>query len=107
MKRKWIVYDSSNSLMMGEIVAVVGGSFAIRFESNWTSRRKEDRQQDRQQGSSDGHIKLKSIADITETEHFIFGTKTECVAFGEHWEAQMSTLSSKSGRSYLKRDRVS
>jgi hypothetical protein len=33
-------------------------------------------------------IKLKSIADITETEHFIFDTEDQCVAYSEEWEAQ-------------------
>ena len=34
-------------------------------------------------------IKLKRIADITETEHFIFDTEDQCVAYGKHWEEQM------------------
>jgi hypothetical protein len=32
-------------------------------------------------------IKLKSIADITETEHFIFDTEDQCVAYGEEGSA--------------------
>jgi hypothetical protein len=73
MREEWIVHNHRAGLMMGQIVDVIGNNFAIRYRY----------------ANPSTTIKLKSITDITETEHFIFDTEAQCVAYGEHWEEQM------------------
>jgi hypothetical protein len=83
MKNTWIVFGHPAGLMIGEIIDVIGNSFGIRYR--YAVRLKSD---DHATGCIK-LIKLESIADLTDTEHFIFDTESQCVAYGEHWEEQM------------------
>jgi hypothetical protein len=71
MKNTWIVYGHPAGLMIGEIIDVIGNSFGIRYR--YAVRLKSD---DHATGCIK-LIKLESIADLTDTEHFIFDTESQ------------------------------